>query len=220
MSCNSCNSGELPKGCKNNGLCGISGCNKLNVVDWLANVIPPPMSSTFSGVEIRFKNGRKDFYQNEKQLSMYIGDVVAVEADGGYHIGVVSLTGDLVKVQMNKKGKPLHINSLPTIIRKASSVDIEKWEKVCAKEASTMLKSRVIAQSFDLSMKISDVEFQGDGKKAIFYYTAESRVDFRDLVRKMAEVFNRFLYSGAKTMGTRPCILHINLDKPKRYAGA
>lgn len=189
MSCNSCSKNGLPRGCKNNGICGISGCNKLNSVDWLANIVPPPSSTIFRGVEIRFKNGRKEFFKNDKLLSLYIGDVVAVEASSGYDLGAVSLTGDLVKIQMNKKGQPVHIDPLPAILRKASSSDIVKWEKVRTKEAQTMLDARVIAFSMDLPMKISDVEYQGDATKAVFYYTAEDRVDFRDLVKKMAEKF-------------------------------
>lgn len=189
MSCNSCSTNGLSPGCKNNGLCGLSGCNKLNVVDWLANVIPPPTGTFFSGVEIRFKNSRKDFFANDKPLSLYIGDIVVVEANQGYDVGVVSLTGDLVKAQMNKKKRALITDDLPKILRKASSNDIEKWDVAKSKEADTMLQARVIARSLDLSMKISDVEYQGDGKKAIFYYTAESRIDFRELIRQLAEKF-------------------------------
>ena len=189
MACNSCSKNGLPSGCKNNGLCGISGCNKLNSVDWLANIVSPPNSVYFKGVEIRFKNGRKEFFQNEKKLSIYIGDVVVVEVKDGFDVGVVSLTGDLVKIQMNKKHQVVIPDQLPMILRKASSVDLEKWEKAKAKEAKTMLDARVIARSMNVSMKISDVEYLGDGKKAVFYYTAEDRVDFRDLVKKMAEKF-------------------------------
>ncbi len=189
MSCNSCGKDGLPGGCKNNGLCGISGCNKLNSVDWLANVIPPSSSNKFLGCEIRFKNGRKEFYHNLNELSLYIGDVVVLEANPGYDIGIVSLTGDLVKAQMNKRGQLIQLDKLPNIIRKASSNDIEKWEKFRSREADVMLKARVIARSLDLNMKISDVEYQGDGKKATFYYTAEGRVDFRELVKKFAEKF-------------------------------
>lgn len=189
MSCSSCSKNGTPRGCRNNGLCGISGCNKLNSVDWLANVIPPPAGISFTGVEIRFKNGRKDFYKNSKSLSLYIGDIVVLEVDGGYDVGVVSLTGDLVKIQMNKKGQHVQIDKLPEIQRKASNQDIEKWEKARAKEANVMIDARLIARSLDLSMKISDVEFQGDGRKAIFYYTAENRIDFRDLVKQLADKF-------------------------------
>lgn len=189
MSCNSCSNGGLPKGCRNNGICGVSGCNKLNSFDWLAHIDTPNGSTKFNGVEIRFKNGRKEFFKNDKNLSFYIGDVVVVEVESGHDIGVISLTGDLVKVQMNKKGQPVNTNSLPSVLRKASTQDIEKWEKFRAKEAETMLKARVISKTMNISIKISDVEYQGDGKKATFYYSSENRVDFRDLVKKLAETF-------------------------------
>lgn len=189
MACNSCSNTSLPSGCKNNGLCGISGCDKLNVVDWLANVEAPSGGSKFKGVEVRFKNGRKEFYLNDKLISLYIGDVIVVESSEGYDLGTVSLTGDLVKIQMNKKGHHVKMDEMPNVLRKASSKDIEKWEKARAKEAQTMIDARVIARSMDLNMKISDVEYQGDGKKVVFYYTAESRVDFRELLKKFADKF-------------------------------
>ena len=189
MTCHSCSSITLPKGCKNNGLCGVSGCNKLNVVDWLWDVKPPSLENVFQGVEVRFKNARKEFYRNDREISLSIGDVVVVEAKEGYDIGVVSITGDLVKRQMKKKHGMIAAGQLPSIIRKASNTDIEKWEKHRCREADIMLKSRKLAMDQKLGMKISDVEYQGDTKKITFYYTADERIDFRDLVKELASAF-------------------------------
>ena len=189
MSCNNCSSNKLPGGCRNNGLCGISGCNKLTVVDWLGNISLPEANVRFGGVEVRFKNARKEFFRNENNLKLYIGDIVVVQLPEGHDVGVVSLTGDLVKVQMNKKTGLVTTNTLPIILRKASNVDVEKWEKAKSRESSTMFEARKKALELNLSMRISDVEYQGDGKKATFYYTAEDRVDFRELVVKLASLF-------------------------------
>jgi cell fate regulator YaaT (PSP1 superfamily) len=189
MSCNSCSTNKLPGGCKNNGLCGISGCNKLTVVDWLGNISLPETNVQFSGVEIRFKNARKEFFRNENKLKLYIGDIVVVQVNDGHDVGVVSLTGDLVKVQMNKKTGLVTPDLLPVILRKASNADVEKWEKAKSRESETMFAAREKALELNLSMKISDVEYQGDAKKAIFYYTAEDRIDFRELVVKLAAQF-------------------------------
>lgn len=192
MGCTSCATGTdgQPRGCKNNGTCGSDGCNKLTVFDWLSNMSLPANMEPFNGVEIRFKNGRKHFYQNSENLSLSIGDVVATEASPGHDIGIVTLTGELVRVQMKKKKQPIQLEELPKIYRKASLKDIEVWQKVRDREESVQKRSREIAIALGLKMKISDVEFQGDGSKVIFYYTAEERVDFRQLIKDFARTFN------------------------------
>ena len=192
MSCTSCSSGVdgQPKGCKNNGTCGSDGCNKLTVFDWLANMSLPGDQKPFNGVEVRFKNGRKHFYKNSENLSLSIGDVVATEAMSGHDIGIVTLTGELVKVQMKKKNQSDKIEELPKIYRKASQKDIDIWQTVRSKEPEIQKRSREIAIHLGLKMKISDIEYQGDGSKTTFYYTAEERVDFRQLIRDFASAFS------------------------------
>ena len=192
MSCTSCSSGSdgQPKGCKNNGTCGSDGCNKLTVFDWLANMSLPGDQKPFIGVEVRFKNGRKHFYKNTEKLSISIGDIVATEARSGHDIGIVSLTGELVKVQMKKKSRNETVENLPKIYRKATQKDIDVWQTVRNKEAEIQKRSREIAIHLGLKMKISDIEYQGDGSKTTFYYTAEERVDFRQLIRDFASAFS------------------------------
>jgi len=192
MGCTSCSSGVdgQPKGCKNNGTCGSDGCNKLTVFDWLSNMALPGDQKPFIGVEIRFKNGRKHFYKNSEKLSLSMGDVVATEAMSGHDIGIVTLTGELVKVQMKKKKQPEKVEELPKIYRKATQKDIDIWQTVRAKEPEIQKRSREIAIHLGLKMKISDIEYQGDGSKTTFYYTAEERVDFRQLIRDFASAFS------------------------------
>ncbi|MBQ9213958.1 MAG: hypothetical protein IJ150_08470, partial [Bacteroidales bacterium] len=162
-------------------------CNKLNAIDWLID-IPETASSYTDIVEVRFKNTRKGFYRNVNNIDLQVGDFVAVEASPGHDIGVVSIKGPLIKFQL-KKAK-VDINSeFKKIYRKARVSDIEKFKQVVAREDQVMLRSRQIAESLNLNMKIGDVEFQGDGTKAIFYYIADERVDFRELIKIMAEEF-------------------------------
>ncbi|MFT5922723.1 MAG: cell fate regulator YaaT (PSP1 superfamily) [Flavobacteriales bacterium] len=190
MGCDSCsnNSSGLPNGCKNNGACGVSGCDKLEVFDWLAGMELPENQKPYDIIEVRFKNGRKLFYRNVENIELHIGEVIAVEASPGHDIGVVSLTGELVRIQLQKKGfKDNH--ELRKVYRKAGSEDIERWQEASKLEKETMSKAREIARSCGLDMKISDVEYQGDNSKCTFFYTAEDRVDFRDLIRKLAEAF-------------------------------
>jgi cell fate regulator YaaT (PSP1 superfamily) len=191
MGCNSCASGKdgTPKGCKNNGTCGTDGCNKLTVFDWLSNMQLPENHKPNPIVEVRFKNGRKEFYNNAENLSLHIGDVVATEAHPGHDIGTVSLTGELVKVQMKKKKVDSDPASHPKIYRIANQKDIDVWQKSRSKEEEIKVKARQIAIRLNLKMKISDIEFQGDGSKVIFYYTADQRVDFRQLIKEYAYSF-------------------------------
>ena len=191
MGCASCSTGKdgTPRGCKNNGTCGTDGCNKLTVFDWLGNMSLPADMTPFYGVEVRFKNGRKEFFDNRDQLSLSIGDVVATEASPGHDIGIVTLTGELVRVQIKRKKESMNLESYPKIYRKASQKDIDLWQSLRQKEDEVQKRSREIAMGLKLKMKISDVEFQGDGSKAIFYYTAEERVDFRQLIKEFARAF-------------------------------
>jgi len=191
MGCGSCQTAEngLPKGCKNNGNCSSGRCEKLSVFDWLANMQLPDDQKPFDKVEVRFKNGRKDFFHNKEELSLSMGDTVATEAQSGHDIGIVSLTGELVKVQMKKKKVNPERDDLPVIYRKANQRDLDKWHECQKREEPVKKQAREIAIALKLQMKISDVEFQGDGTKAIFYYTAESRVDFRQLIKEFARTF-------------------------------
>tara|TARA_R110002072_G_scaffold235697_10_gene393439 strand:+ start:11897 stop:13039 length:1143 start_codon:yes stop_codon:yes gene_type:complete len=191
MGCTSCStsSNGQPKGCKNNGTCGTDGCNKLTVFDWLANMTLPENQEPFDFVEVRFKNGRKDFYQNIDKIPLAVGDVIATEAASGHDIGLVSLTGELVRIQMKKKKQRIEEGNLK-VYRKASQRDIDVWQKARDREETVKVRARQIAIRLNLKMKISDVEFQGDASKAIFYYTAEERVDFRELIKEFAHEFN------------------------------
>jgi cell fate regulator YaaT (PSP1 superfamily) len=190
MACSGCSTdGSVPKGCNSNGSCGTGSCGKLKVFDWLANMELPHGKKMFDWVEVAFKNGRKDFYHNHAELSLKAGDVVAVESSPGHDIGVVTLVGELVQVQMRKK----RVEAIPEqgrkVYRLATQRDIDRWAEARARETETMYKSREIAKQQNLDMKISDVEYQGDGSKALFFYTAETRIDFRQLIKDLAGTF-------------------------------
>ncbi len=193
MGCGGCSSGGcgsgLPKGCRNNGNCGSGGCNKLSVFDWLSNIELPSGQESFKGVEVRFKGSRKEFFRNEDNLPLAAGDVVAVEGGPGHDIGVVSLVGELVRVQMKKKLKNTDLSETKKIYRKAKETDISKWQEAVDLEHSTMHGARKTAEYLGLEMKISDVEYQGDKTKATFYYTANGRVDFRELIKRLSGEF-------------------------------
>lgn len=162
-------------------------CAKLNVTDWLNDV--KNISNPDEIVEIRFKNTRKDYYRNVNNLKLKPGEIVAVEASPGHDIGIVSLTGDLVLEQMKKHKVTLVDGDFRKIYRKAKQVDIDKWKEAILLEHPTMIKSRQLSAGLKLEMKIGDVEYQGDSTKAIFYYIADERVDFRQLIRVLAETF-------------------------------
>ena len=191
MSCNSCSTDTngVPKGCKSNGSCGTGSCDKLTVFDWLSNMTLPNGQSKFNIVEVRFKNGRKHFYKNTKDISVNVGDVIAVETSPGHDIGAISLTGELVKIQMRKKHVGFDSEEVKQIYRKASQRDIDIWQAARDKEQEVQRNARLIITRLGLQMKLSDVEFQGDGNKATFYYTADDRVDFRDLIKELASTF-------------------------------
>ena len=172
------------------GNLSIKGCGKqdkqLNTYDWLADI--PGNKEEVDLVEVQFKNTRKGYYKNSNKLKIEKGDIVAVEANPGHDIGVVTLTGRLVPLQMKKANLKPDVE-IKRIYRKVKPVDMEKYEEAKAKEHDTMIRSRQIALNLNLAMKIGDVEYQGDGNKAIFYYIADERVDFRQLIKVLAEAF-------------------------------
>ena len=191
MACASCTSSDgSPRGCKNNGTCGTDSCNKLTVFDWLANMQLPSGQAPYDLVEVRFKNSRKEYFRNTEGLPLKIGDIVATEAKSGHDIGQVTLTGELVRFQLKKKKIKEDSETFSKIYRIANQNDIDKWQAARDREAEVQKRAREMAIFLRLEMKISDVEFQGDGSKATFYYTAESRVDFRQLIKDMAQAFS------------------------------
>lgn len=185
---------DIGRGCE---LCGCGtdaayasvdeGCFKLHVTDWLKDY---PDNSPNDIYEVRFKNTRRSYYRNVNGLQLRQGDIVAVEASPGHDIGIVSLTGDMVARQMRRVGFNPQNGEFKKIYRKAKPYDIEKWQEAIALEHGTMIKARQIAADMNLNMKIGDVEYQGDKIKAIFYYIADERVDFRELIKVFAEVFH------------------------------
>ncbi len=193
MGCSGCSclttkDGDTPKGCKNKGSCATGSCNKLNTYNWLSDIDLPDYGS-FDIVEISFKNGaRKGFYRTDKHFRFAKGDLVVVESKTGYDVGRVSLTGELVRLQMKKK-RTKEDRVVHKIIRRAHERDLEKLNEARSMEKRTLVKSRVIARSLGLQMKIGDIEYQGDKRKATFFYTAEGRVDFRELIKSYAREF-------------------------------
>lgn len=170
-------------GCK---ACG-SRCGKLDVYDWLADL--PESFNTTDIVEVQFKNTRKGYYRNSNALRLEKGDIVAVEALPGHDIGTITLTGELVLIQMKKNNIAPDSYEFKRVYRKAKAADVEKWAEAKQLEHETMLESRKIAEQLRLDMKIGDVEYQGDRTKAIFYYIADERVDFRELIKVLADRF-------------------------------
>lgn len=191
MGCGSCSTGGgcTPNGCKSNGSCGTGGCQTMEVHDWLSNLDMPSNYKPFLVTEIKFKGSRKEFFLNTDNIYLEIGELVAVEGPtGGFDVGHVSLTGELVRVQMKRRKTALD-QVTKKIYRKATEADVEKWNAAKEMEWETMHKARKLALDLRLSMKISDVDYQADKTKATFFYTADGRVDFRELIKKMAESF-------------------------------
>jgi cell fate regulator YaaT (PSP1 superfamily) len=166
-----------------------SSCAKLDAQNWLLPMDLVGASESFNCVEVRFKNSNKDFYKIPADLGVETGDIVAVEASPGHDIGIVSLTGETARLQMTKKKIDPESDSIKSIYRHARASDVEKWIKASEREDSTLIKSRQLVDGLGLKMKVNDVAFQGDETKAIFYYTADDRVDFRQLIRVLAETF-------------------------------
>ncbi len=177
-----------PIGCRSNGNCSTGGCNRLNTFDWLSAMEIEDVEP-FNIIEVSFKNGaRKSFYYNQPYTRAVTGDMVVVESQAGSDIGRVSLSGELVRLQMRKK-KVQEDAYFPKVLRVANERDLEKYAETKAREQPSMVRARAIARTLDLNMKIGDVEFQADGRKATFYYTADGRVDFRELIRHYAKEF-------------------------------
>ncbi len=176
---------KMIKDSSDSAYCLDTGGNKLDTFNWLDGI--PETYHHCDIVEVRFKNTRKGFYKNTNNLKLRKGDIVAVESSPGHDIGIVSLTGVLAQAQLRKHNIPVETTEFKKIYRKAKQTDIEKWKESMAREFSTMIRSRKIAADLKLEMKIGDVEYQGDGTKAIFYYIADDRVDFRELIKVLAE---------------------------------
>jgi cell fate regulator YaaT (PSP1 superfamily) len=174
-------------GCDNNGACGTGGCNKMNVFDWLSNM-DMPSEDKFNIAEIRFKNGRKEFFKNTERLNLTTGDAVIVEVPNGHHLGHVSMQGELVRLQMQKK-KVANDGEIKKIYRLAHQKDLEKFEEVKKRELPTLYRTREIIRNLKLEMKLSDIEYQADNTKATFFYSADDRVDFRELIKVLAGEF-------------------------------
>ncbi len=189
MSCTSCGTGT-PNGCKSNGGCSTGGCNRLNVHDWLANLPFSDPNSDCRVVEITFNNGsRKEFYRNNTLQAFTKGDMVAVEGMSGYDVGMVNISGELVRLQMKKKGVKEDNAEMKKIMRRANDMDLQKWKESKDREKPALVRARAAAIQMNLDMKLIQVEFQADGRKATFYYTAEDRVDFRELIKIFAGEF-------------------------------
>lgn len=173
--------------CMTKGGCNRNSHNKLSTFDWMSDLSETQKETDY--VEVQFKNTRKSYFFNNLQLPLEKGDMVAVEASPGHDIGEVTLTGRLVLLQMKKNHFDTERNEIKKIYRKAKENDLEKYQEAKNREQETMIKARQIAEGLNLNMKIGDVEFQGDGNKAIFYYIADERVDFRQLIKVFAETF-------------------------------
>ena len=189
MNCSTCKNKGIPKGCKGNGSCFTNGCNQRSVYNWLSDfdALLPAQQTV---VELSYKNGRKDFGSNVNKLTLQVGDLVLISNSYGKDMGTVSLTGELVQFQIKRKKAEKIFNKFPEIIRKANKEDIIAWKEVREKEDDYMRKARIMAIDLGLKMKISDAEIQADGKKITFYYTADNRVDFRNLLKKWIEDFS------------------------------
>lgn len=183
-----CSSGGCSTGGCSSGGCSTGGCNKLNTYDWLSDLVMPPHTKPFDVVEVSFKGTRKEYFRNNN-LDITNGDFVIVELENGYDFGKVNLKGELVKLQLKKVGLTPESTHIRKIIRRANDTDIAKHKENKELEIPTMFKARTHALELGLNMKLSDVEYQGDKRKAIFYYTAEDRVDFRELIKKLADEF-------------------------------
>ncbi len=192
MGCGSCGTakGGKPGGCKSNGGCSTGGCNRMNVHDWLMNLPFSDPESTCKVVEISFNNGsRKDFYRNSTVQHFEKGEYVSVEGVGGFDVGEVSLSGELVRIQLKKKGVDEFSPEIKKILRRSTEGEISRLHENKSREKEALVRSRAMARSQNLDMKIAEVEIQADGKKATFYYTADDRVDFRELIRLYAGEF-------------------------------
>jgi cell fate regulator YaaT (PSP1 superfamily) len=190
MSCTNCAKGSGGSAaCGSNGKCGSGGCNKLEVHDWLSGIPLPGGIAPFDAVEVRFKNTRKAFYRNSGRLSLMTGDVVTVEALHGHDLGTVSLAGELVRAQMLRKGAGTDTYTLRKVLRKSSQEEIDAWHAARQREDEVLFSARRMGQEARMDVKLSDVEFQGDGQRATLYCTTEQHVDARELLRRLSDQF-------------------------------
>ena len=189
MGCGSCGTGK-PSGCKSNGGCSTGGCNRMNVHDWLMNLPFSDPESTCKVIEVSFNQGsRKEFFRNNTLQYFEKGEYITVEGVSGFDVGEVSLTGELVRLQMKKKGAEEFNVEMKKVLRRSNEKDIELHQVNKAREQEALMRSRAIIRNLNLQMKLIEVEIQSDGKKATFFYTAEDRVDFRELIRVLAGDF-------------------------------
>ncbi|MBC9910799.1 PSP1 domain-containing protein [Chitinophaga varians] len=191
MACAGCGTGVegKPSGCKSNGGCSTGGCNRLNVFDWLSNIPLGDSLAPFDIIEVSFNNGsRKDFFRNVTRQHLDKGEMVTVEGVSGFDVGTVSLTGELVKLQM-KKRRAEDTPEIKKVLRRSSNDDLQRMADNKAREKDALIKSRAIARNLGLEMKLAEVEIQADGRKATFFYTADDRVDFRELIKVYASEF-------------------------------
>ena len=192
MSCTGCSTdtGGKPNGCKSNGGCSSGGCNRMNAHDWLKNMPIADMDSACKVIEVSFSQGtRKDFFRNTSLQPYEKGDLIAVEGVSGFDVGEVSLTGEIVRLQMKKRNVKEDNPEMKKVLRRASDRDIDTWKQNKAREPEAVIRSRAIAKQLKLDMKISQVEMQADGRKATFFYIADGRVDFRELIKVYASEF-------------------------------
>ncbi|MEJ7767416.1 MAG: regulatory iron-sulfur-containing complex subunit RicT [Chitinophagaceae bacterium] len=189
MGCSSCGTGA-PNGCKSNGSCSTGGCNRLNVHDWLLNLPFADPESNCKVIELSFNNGsRKDFYRNNTLQWFEKGELIAIEGVSGFDIGEVSLVGEMVRLQMRKKGVDEFSTEMKRVLRRATDKDIESMIHNKAREKEAVIRARAITRQLRLDMKMSEVEIQADGRKATFFYIADDRVDFRELIKILAGEF-------------------------------
>jgi cell fate regulator YaaT (PSP1 superfamily) len=188
MGCGSC--GTKPNGCKSNGGCSSGGCNRMNTHDWLRNMPVADAGDECRVVEVSFNRGsRKDFFRNTTLHHFDKGDLITVEGISGFDVGEISLTGEIVRLQMKKQGVEEHDPEMKKVLRRANDRDIDTWRSTKTREKDAVIRSRAIAKQLKLDMKISEVEIQADGRKATFFYIAEGRVDFRELIKVYASEF-------------------------------
>ena len=192
MGCGSCGTatGGKPNGCKSNGGCSTGGCNRMNTYDWLVNLPISDQESACRVIEVSFNQGsRKEFYRNSSLQFFEKGELVSVEGVSGFDLGEVSLTGEIVRIQLKKKGVDEFNPDMKKVLRRATDRDIEIWKQNKTREPEALIRSRAIARQLNLNMKMSQVEFQADGKKGTFFYIADDRVDFRELIKIFASEF-------------------------------
>jgi cell fate regulator YaaT (PSP1 superfamily) len=190
MGCSSCGTDGKVAGCKSNGGCSTGGCNRMNVHDWLSNLPFSDPSGSCKIVEITFNNGsRKDFYRNTTVHILEKGDLVAVEGVSGFDVGTVNITGEIVRLQMKKRNADETDPDIKKVLRRATDKDIEIWQQNKDREKEALIRARAISRQLNLEMKLTEVEIQADGRKATFFYIADDRVDFRELIKIYAKEF-------------------------------